>query len=144
MESLNFIIGLIIVLVLFIVWDMMHKESFSVDLYQTYEPTNYNTRVQNCNELTFDPNNCSVETVIPTNTNVCDGGLTPIDNNNKGCGKKKNKKTPSVSLKYDFDLLPSFNNAQINNLNQKNHHSDDLKTEIRSLNSLENDLMSMN
>lgn len=130
-------------LVLLYVWEMkIQKDNFvsssNLNFNQQYEPTNYNTRIQNCNELTYNPTECRVKTVIPSNINVCGDDLTPIDNNQKICEKKKrkdNKKNPTVSLKYDFDLLPSFNNAQIN---------DELKTDIVSLNSLENDLLTTN
>jgi hypothetical protein len=139
MELINFIIGLIILLVLLYVWEMVkEREKFDSNLFQQYEPVNYNTRTQDCNELTYDKKGCHVETVIPKNINVCGETLTPINNNQRSCEKRKkreNKRNPTVSLKYDFDLLPSFNNSQINN---------ELKTDIISLNSLENDLLTTN
>lgn len=113
---------------------------------QIFQSVDYSSLEQNCNELTAIPTNsnseskskCKVKTVIPKNKSVCGENLSPITNNEKEYKKNENiKKNPTLNLKYDFDLLSSFNNAQLdNNLN------DDLETEIKSLNSLENDLIS--
>ena len=138
-----FIILLIIVLVIIYVWTSS-KDYFAVGydpsfLYQ--EPVNYNTREQDCNELTYTPTKCVVNTVVPSNKIVCTESLTPITNNEKDCGIK-DKNNPTLSLIYDFDLLSSFNDSQIANNNVANDELesfDDLKTDVRSLGSLEND-----
>lgn len=131
MNLFYFIVVLVIILVIFYLFKS--KEGFNYDLAYTYETVDYNTRKQKCNELTFNPNPCTVETVIPSDQYVCNESLTPIDNNNKECRRpNKEKKNKNLSLEYNFDLLPSFNNAQ----------QYDLKTDVRSLNSLENDLIS--
>ena len=161
-SSLNFILILIIILVVFFIWDT-HYENFS-NLAQLYQPVNYNKLEQDCNQLTWSPSKCSVSTVIPKNKNVCANDLTPITNNQIEHKKRKKdlKPVPSVSLQYDFDLLSSFNNAQIDNIDESNNkninttksrtksntnpnansNNYELITDIRSLNSLENDLIS--
>lgn len=150
-----FIILLFVVLVIIYVWSNS-KDYFNVGydpefLYQ--EPVNYNTREQNCNQLTFSPTECVVDTVIPENKIVCTESLTPITNNDKDCGVKnrqdrqdkqdrKNTQNPTLSLINDFDLLSNFNNSQINNDNMVNDELEslyDLKTDVKSLASLEND-----
>ncbi len=149
------ILLVIIIVVIYISGFISNKEKFvsGYDLSaSTNEPVNYNTRKQNCDELTYSPEDCVVDTVIPTNRIVCNKSLSPITNNDIDCAQKnKNKKkskNPTLSLQYDFDLLSSFNNAQLNNnLEQKNNIDelktyDDLKTDVHSLNSLENDIMS--
>ena len=151
-NSSIFIVMLIVVLVIIFI-GQNNLDNFDPNLSQSYQPVNYNTLEQNCNQLTWSPSKCTVETVIPSNINVCNEELTPITNNQKECKKRKKdlKKRPSVSLQYDFDLLSSFNNAQIDNspnknnqyVNNKNVNDDiELLTDIRSLNSLENDLIS--
>ena len=102
------------------------------------EPVNYNTRKQNCDELTYSPQQCIVNTVIPSNKVVCTKSLSPITNNEINYIEENYKKStnPTLSLKYDFDLLSSFNNAQINN--DELERVNDLETEVRSLNSIEN------
>lgn len=151
-NSSIFIVMLIVVLVIIFI-GQNNLDNFDPNLSQSYQPVNYNTLEQDCNQLTWSPSKCTVETVIPSNINVCNEELTPITNNQKECKKRKKdlKKRPSVSLQYDFDLLSSFNNAQIDNspnknnqyVNNKNVNDDiELLTDIRSLNSLENDLIS--
>jgi hypothetical protein len=151
MSQMNFIVILVVILVVIYFMDCK-KEGFNPNsMYlnsYTPEPVDYSTRKQDCNELTWSPDKCVVDTVIPPNVNVCTSSLSPITNNQKECnGKnKKTKKNPTVSLRYDFDLLPSFNNAQQNDIGEKQpnnmENSVDLETDIRSLNSLENDLIS--
>jgi hypothetical protein len=150
MDYTNFIVMLVIILVLINIFNYTFKENFISDI-KTYELVNYNTRNQNCNELTYAPKKCIVETVIPKNKIVCNESLTPITNNDISCNKKKYKKNPTVNLTYDFDLLSSFNNSQLNNAqinnndeinNQQIENFDELNTDIRSFNSLENDLIS--
>ena len=163
-----FILLLIVILVIIYVWTNS-KDYFTTGydpsfLYQ--EPVNYNTREQNCNELTYSPTKCLVDTVVPSNKIVCNESLTPVTNNEKEYGikdkKGKNNKSPTLSLTYDFDLLSSFNNSQINNVNNVNNVNDEknvnnvnnennnifngelesldeLKTDVRSLASIEND-----
>lgn len=133
---------------------------------QQYQPVNYNSLTQNCDQLTWTPSKCTVKTVIPKIKNVCGKNLTPITNNQKEI-KEIKEKTPNLSLDYNFDLLSSFNKSQIknnddlnntnlNNLEFKNDFVDndkindkpsdknnyDLVTDIRSIGSLENDLIS--
>ena len=145
MIYLIFIVILIFILFFIYLYDLYFVEKFN-NIYlnnnlQSYEPVDYNIRKQDCNELTYNPKNCVVETVIPKNKKVCNNSLTPISNNDIDIKKnKKSKKNPSTSLQYDFDLLSSFNNSQLNNLNNNVHI--DTKTDIRSLNSIENDLIS--
>ena len=145
-----FIILLVIILVVIYLTNFMSKENFTIGYDPNafdYESVNYNTRKQNCDELTYTPEECVVDTVVPSNKVVCTESLTPITNNEKSCANNKNnrQKNPTLSLKYDFDLLPSFNQAQIDG-DEKNISEletfNDLKTDIRSLASLENDLMS--
>ena len=141
-----FIILLIAILVIIYVWTS-NKDYFTVGydlsfLYQ--EPLNYNTREQDCNELTYNPTHCVVDTVIPSNKIVCTESLTPITNNEKDCEvkDKKDTKKSNLSLINDFDLLSSFNNSQIANnkiANDELESFDDLKTDVKSLASLEND-----
>ena len=150
-NSSVFIIALIVILVIIYV-SQNYLDNFDPNLSQSYQPVNYNTLEQDCNQLTWSPSKCKVNTVIPSNTNVCNNDLTPVTNNQKECKKKKKdfKKRPTVSLQYDFDLLSSFNDAQIDNLPNKNininnqniNNDTDLVTDVRSLNSLENDLIS--
>lgn len=145
-----FIILLVIILVIIYLTNFMSKENFTIGYDPNafdYEPVNYNTRKQNCDELTYTPKECVVDTVVPSNKVVCTESLSPITNNEKSYANNKNnrQKNPTLGLKYDFDLLPSFNQAQIDG-DEKNISEletfDDLKTDIRSIASLENDLMS--
>jgi hypothetical protein len=152
-----FIFVLIVILAMIFV-GQGYCENFDPDLSQSYQTVNYNTLKQDCNELTWSPSlsstKCTVETVVPKGKNVCENNLSPITNNQKECKKKKKdlKKSPTVNLQYDFDLLSSFNDAQINNQRQisnsdkindiLNKNNYELVTDIRSLNSLENDLIS--
>lgn len=145
-----FIILLIIVLVIIYLTNFIGKENFTVGYDPNafdYSPVNYSTRDQDCGELTYTPEECIIDTVVPSNKVVCTETLTPITNNERSCAKNKNskQKNPTLSLKYDFDLLPSFNRSQIDG-NEKNIDElktfDDLKTDVRSLASLENDLIS--
>lgn len=153
-NSSVFIVTLIVILVI-IYLGQNNLDNFDPNLAQSYQPVNYNTLEQDCNQLTWSPSKCKVNTVIPSNVNVCNNELTPITNNQKECKKRKKdlKKRPTVSLQYDFDLLSSFNNAQINNSpnqntnnqnmnNQNMNNGTELLTDVRSLNSLENDLIS--
>jgi hypothetical protein len=156
-----FIILLLIILVIIYLTNFINKEKFTIGYdpnYFDYEPVNYNERKQDCRELTNTPGECVVDTVVPSNKIVCTESLTPITNNEKYCKNNKNnintknskEKNPTLSLKYDYDLLPSFNQSQINgdkNIYPQNNLSEletfeDLKTDIRSFASLENDLMS--
>lgn len=161
-----FIILLIVILVLIYLHEYLYKEKFVSGYDPNFfnpEPVDYNTRKQDCDELTYTPTECVVDTVVPSNKVVCDKSLSPITNNDiankKKCKASGEKKNPTLSLKYDFDLLSSFNNSQINNdENNLNEDSNkvyiednfgdeletfnDLKTDVRSLNSLENDVMS--
>lgn len=185
-----FIIVLIIILVVIYLFGSFFKEKF-VSGYgfgngngnghvseniksQIYEPVNYNTKNQNCNELTYDPEVCMVETVRPKNIVVCNKSLSPITNNdilNNNCtrNKKKLKKNQIKNLRADTnldlsnksqnqslnsellsnksqnkslnsELLSDFDNLQQKNTIQKIENFDDLKTDVKSLNSLENDL----
>jgi hypothetical protein len=157
-----FIILLIVILVIIYVCTG-NKDNFTIGYNPNFlfqEPVDYSTKEQNCDELTFSPTECVVDTVVPSNKIVCTESLTPITNNEKDCRSnnkknKKNKKNPTLSLIYDFDLLSSFNNAQINNdqinndqinnddmINKELESFDDLKTDVRSLASLENDNLS--
>jgi hypothetical protein len=151
-DSSNFILVLIVILVIIFI-GQGYWENFDPILSQSYQSVNYNTLKQDCNELTWSPSKCNVSTVIPKNINVCNDDFTPITNNQKEHKKKKKdlKKNPTLSLQYDFDLLSSFNDAQITNQqlgdpdklnNLKNINNYELITDIRSLNSLENDLIS--
>jgi len=157
-----FIVILLVILAVIYLMDLnLGKEGFDPNLMYTNsytpEPVDYSTRNQDCNELTYNPEKCIINTVIPSGVNVCTNSLSPITNNQKECKKnKKTKKNPNVSLRYDFDLLSSFNDAQQNDIQTRQETSNnirkqedyyvnnsfDLKTEIRSLNSLENDLIS--
>lgn len=152
-----FILLIIILIVIYICWGDCEKFTTGYEPdYFNYEQVNYNTKKQNCDELTYTPEECMVETVIPKNKIVCNESLTPITNNNLINKIDKKKKNPTLSLKYDFDLLSSFNNSQIdgdennnlkiNNLNELESFedlktSDDLKTDVKSFDSLENDLI---
>ena len=153
-NSTVFIVILIIILVIIYI-GQNNLDNFDQNLLQSYQPVNYNSLEQNCNQLTSSPSKCTVDSIIPSNANVCDDKLSPVTNNQKHCKKIKKdlKKKPSLSLKYDFDLLSSLNNSQINNTSNKNinnqninnqntNNNIDLMTDIRSLDSLENDLIS--
>jgi len=136
-----FIILLIAVLVIIYVYTNS-KDYFTIGydpIFLYPELVNYNTREQDCNELTYTPTKCVVDTVVPSNQIVCTESLTPITNNEKDCGDKNKKdiKNSTLSLIYDFDLLSSFNNSQI--ANSELESFDDLKTDVKSLASLEND-----
>lgn len=151
-----FIILLIIILIIVYLTNFMGNENFTSGYdtsFSDYESVNYNTRKQNCNELTYTPEECIVDTVIPSNKIVCNESLIPNTNNQKDYENTNisNEKNPTLGLKYDFNLLSSFNKAQINgdeNIKLVNNNIseletfDDLKTDIRSLASLENDLIS--
>jgi len=155
MNSTNFMIVLVVLLVIIYIYGM-NIDNFDPNLSkstqsaQSSQTVNYNTKKQNCDELTYNPNKCYIETVVPSNTNVCvTDTLVPITNNQKEYKKNKKEtiKRPSVKLQYDFDLLSSFNDSQIDNLPSINNFADnkntyELETDVKSLNSLENDLMS--
>ena len=149
-NSSIFIVVLVMILLIISV-GQKYLENFDPNLSQSFQPVNYNTLEQDCNQLTWSPSKCTVPTVIPKDKNVCNDDLLPITNNQKEYKKKKKeiKKRPTVSLQYDFDLLSSFNNAQISNPDEENNqykaknlNNYELITDIRSLNSLENDLIS--
>ena len=148
-NSSVFIVVLIVILAIIYI-GQKHLDHFNSNsnsnLTQTLQPVNYNTLEQDCNQLTWTPSKCTVETVIPKGENVCNDNLSPITNNQKEYKKKKKeiKKSPTLSLQYDFDLLSSFNNAQISNSAELNNlnNNQELFTDIKSLNSLENDLIS--
>lgn len=139
-----FIILLIVILV--IIYIGIRAEYFT----SGYEPNtlsyglvDYQTREQNCGELTYVPNKCSVNTVVPSNEVVCNESLTPITNNDLINEKKQIKeKNPTLGLEYNFDLLSSFNNSQIKLNSGELETFEDLKTDVKSLGSLENDLLS--
>lgn len=136
MNLTNFILALVVILVIIYIHHF-HTETFlnlsTSQIISEPQPVNYNTQEQNCNELTYSPVKCEVKTVVPENKIVCGESLTPQTNNEKEC-RRKTKKTPSptVRLQYPFDLEKSFNQAQIN----------DLESNTKSLNDLENDLIS--
>ena len=149
-NSSIFIVVLVMILLIISV-GQKYLENFDPNLSQSFQPVNYNTLEQDCNQLTWSPSKCTVETVVPKGENVCNDDLTPMTNNLKEYKKKKKdlKKSPTLSLQYDFDLLSSFNNAQISNPDEENNqykaknlNNYELITDIRSLNSLENDLIS--
>ena len=75
MELINFIIVLIVILVIIYIWNPTNQtnnqENFDVNMNQQYESVNYSSRKQDCSELTFNPSECVVETVIPKNKIVC-------------------------------------------------------------------------
>lgn len=130
-----FIVILIVILVFFYI-KQIHFENFDYNQH-----VNYNTMEQDCNQLTHEQSKCSIKTTIPKNENICNDDFTPKTNNQIEYRNKKNlKKKPTVNLQYDFDLLSSFNNAQINN--HDNDIDKELTTDVKSLNSLENDLIS--
>ena len=136
-----FIISMIAILVLFYMYEM-NKEKFTIGYDPNFlfqEPVNYNTKKQNCDELTFNPTECIVDTVIPFNKTVCNESLSPITNNDKYNAKtfSEQKENPTLSLIYNFDLLPSFNGAQISELESLTSS----KSDVKSLNSIENDIM---
>ena len=110
-----------------------------IDPISQYEPTNYSTKKQNCNELTYSPENCNVETVIPSRELICNKSLNPLSNNIIINQKEMN---PSHDLGYDFDLLSSFNDAQLNNLPIDQVENFSLFSDAKSLNSLDGDLIS--
>ena len=163
MDSKTFVFILVITLGIIYIYQMKSecftRQDQDMVIQSIPQPVNYNTRAQNCDELTFSPVKCEVETAIPSNKVVCGENLTPQTNNLKECGLayKKNKKTKSQTNVTDnssknplsnplsnpqatFNLEASFNNAQINSPN--NMVTNDLMTDVRSLNSLENDLIS--
>jgi len=132
MNSYNLFIALLIILIIIFIWNKS-EENFDQNLSQQYENVDYNTRLQNCNQLTYSNNKCNIETVIPNNINVCNDNLIPTDNIPS---KKKNK---TFKNKINNDLLVNLNNSEKNNFK---YDEKDLITEIKSLNSLENDLIS--
>jgi len=144
MNLTYFVILLVIIFIIIYIYNknienFNSNSNFNSILTQSYEKVNYNTKKQNCNELTFDPNNCYVETILPSNTNVCtDKSLlfTPIDNNNKKY-EKNNKE-----IKRKTKKLTNIENDLLSNFNEHKNYDDDLFTEVKSLNSLENDIMS--
>lgn len=151
-----FVILLIVILVVIHLYEFLNKngkEKFVSGYDPSFfdpEPVDYNTKKQDCDELTYTPSECVVDTVVPSNKVVCNKSLSPITSNdieNEKSHKNDNKPEQTLSLKYDFDLLSSFNSAQIDRNDDKNNMKeletfDDLKTDVRSLNSLENDLVS--
>lgn len=159
-NSLIFMIVMILILVVIYI-GQVNCEKFDPNLSQSYQLVNYNSLNQDCNELTWTPTKCTIPTVVPTIKNVCNNELTPITNNQKEHKKSKKefKNPPNVNLQYNFDLLSSFNNSQINNSqinnlkknnitgddildNNNDPDNKDLSTDIKSLNDLENDLIS--
>ena len=155
---MNWFILLLIIILVVIYFYSVKLEKFTSGFDPDFlysEPVDYKTKKQDCNELTFNPTECVVNTVTPSNEVVCTNTLSPITNNEIDCIKSKSEKknvekNPTLSLIYDFDLLSSFNKAQIDNDNEiskKNQNDEletfnDLKTDVKSLNSLENDIMS--
>ncbi len=136
-----FIIFMVVILVLFYMYDM-NKEKFISGYDPNFlfqEPVDYEIKKQNCNELTFNPSECVVNTVVPFNKTVCNESLSPITNNDKYNAKTFNnqKENPTLSLIYDFDLLHSFNEAQIGELESLSSS----KSDVKSLNSIENDIL---
>ncbi len=136
MNSVNFILVLVVLLVVIYIHHI-HTETFlniSTNQFDSEpQPVDYNTPYQNCNQPAFDPVKCEIETVVPSNKIVCGENLIPQTNNQKECKRQiKKESSPTLSLEYPFDLETSFNNAQIN----------DLDTNTKSLNELENDLIS--
>jgi hypothetical protein len=142
-----FIILLIIILVVIYIRELNMKETFVsgyINIFD-YENVDYNTKKQYCNELAYNKQECVVDTVVPSNKVVCNESLIPIRNNELDYDKKNDKNNPTLSLKYDFDLLSSFNNSQIdrdeyNNISEL--ESFDNLIDVKSQNSLENELMS--
>jgi len=151
-----FIYLLIIILVVIYMYRFITNNENFVSGYDSNdilnEPVNYTIKKQNCNELTYSPTKCDIDTVIPSNNIVCIKSLNPITNNEIDYDKKKPKKynNPTLSFAHDYDLLSSLNNNQLDNNNkiQQNNNNDelqtfdDLKTDVKSLNSIENDIMS--
>lgn len=91
------------------------------------EPVNYNVREQNCDQLTYTTSKCDVKTVVPSNKIVCNKSLSPITNNDILNEKLLNKKKNN-------------NISNEDNLCVINRFDDELKTDVKSLNSLENDI----
>ena len=146
MESNTIIILLLIILIILFIWDLSTRENFYINqnssnlnspnlYYPQYQGLNYNTRVNNCDELTFHKYPCKVETVIPKNKKVCNDQLIPIDNNNLKVYKKKLNNTINSKPKPIANIdLGSLMSDSINNRENE--------TDIKSLNSLDQDLIS--
>lgn len=148
-----FIFSLLIILVIIYLTNFINKENFIIGhdakIYD-YEQVNYHTKEQNCGELTFTSEKCKNDTVIPTNMNVCTESLIPITNNVKSYrNNKKNAKNKKNNTMLINDSKLNLEQLQINaedDIYQSNNIGeletfDDLKTDVRSFASLENDLM---
>lgn len=118
-----FIVLLVIILIVIYISKFISKENFTIGYDQSafnYEHVNYNTKKQNCDELTYASKKCVVDTVVPLNKIVCNESLSPITNNEKSYENK------NIISDDNLSELETFN---------------DLKTDIKSIASLENDLM---
>lgn len=60
-----FIILLIVILIIFL-FSERNQEDFT-----TYAPVNFNSRILNCNELAYNPENCGVRYVKPHRERIC-------------------------------------------------------------------------
>lgn len=144
------------------------------DTFQIFQPVDYSTRKQNCDELTFSPSKCSVDTVVPKRKLVCDSNLVPMRNIDIGMEmvtdkdmrihmdtdtSKENEHRKKMTLEIDSDLVvgneyessslpvikprspppptPGYGQGQGQNPEQTTPMLD-----VKSLASLENDLMS--
>lgn len=163
----NFIIGLLVVLVLMIIFEYNtnNNENFlNLNLNQQFQQVDWSKKEQDCNELTKS-SDCVVKTVVPTIKQVCSESnpfipeiSKQLDNNyefkpkhkikieseseSEFKSKSKPKSNEKLSLDENYDLLSNFNNSQINNIGDLNILDENLSVEIKSLNSLENDLLS--
>lgn len=135
---------LIVILIIIYLMNFNLMENFNQNpLYSnSYENVNYNFKNQDCNQLTKSPEKCIISSVIPSNINVCHETLT---NNYKEKRKKKNFDNKSLNeLDSNFDLLSNFNNNNelTSHQNSIMPTENDLMIDTKSLNSLENDLLS--
>ena len=61
---------LLIIIILIYLYDKS-MEKFDPNIEQMYEPVNYNTLTQFCDELTYQNKPCVIETVVPKTISLC-------------------------------------------------------------------------
>jgi hypothetical protein len=71
-------------------------EKFKANIEQMYDPVNYNTLANNCNELTYSEKPCVIDTVVPKTISLC----TKEDNVNTKLNNYENISRNSKDISY--------------------------------------------
>jgi hypothetical protein len=154
MNYYNYIlIGIIFAVFIFLIyWYNNTQDNFNSNLSPNYQTVDYNTQIQKCNELTFNPDKCINNIVMPKTINVCNTDYVPNINYNKEYNKEYNQEynkeyKKKYKKKINLELLQNSNNKNTDLLNNDKYQdipekkiNNKIITEIKSLNSIENDL----